>query len=1329
MRIKRFLLSIFIMLFGMSLVVSAEEDSTVHPNNGGGYAVTGQIGTYGTSCKVYDANNGLPTSDANYILGSKSGYIYVGGYSGVLKYDGAGFERINAEDGLTSGRCFFEDSKGRIWVGTNDNGIVCLDNLKQTHFHAKDGLPSLCVGAITEDNKGRIIVGTASGLVYIDNDMNVVRIDEKPLNQSLITRLSTDSRGVVYGYSTSGYAFSIESGTVQKLFKGYEIGIDNISNVFADPKSPGRVYFGTYNGHAYYGKFGDSGENLITIDLSPIEDVRWISYDCERIWIASNNYIGYLDQNNTFHLVRDIPFNTDIEMLTSDYQGNIWVASSTMGIMKLVSTNFYNVSKNSPISNMVIFCTQFYKDKLYIGGEDGLFIVNKDGEFETDELTKAVGNARVRHIFVDSKNNIWIATYENNVGLLCQKPDGEIISYTNNTGISTNLIRCITETENGTIVVGTSKGINYINDYKISHPVDISKELNGTVVLSLIEKDGEIYAGTSGEGIYIISDRGVRHLGLEKGLTSDIVMRIKWDDQREVLWLITSNSIQYIKNDIIVNVSSFPYNNCYELFFDHTDDEIWVLASNGIYCVEGQEMLDDKVKSYKQYNLQNGLPAMPTANAYSYIDNNGDMYLASRKGVFRFNVDTFVEEEIFTIIDVNKVICDGDEVFPDTSGGYVIPAGTKRISFVPAILDYSESNPMVRMSLEGVEDEGVTLSLNNMKPLEYTGVKYGDYYLKIELLNRSGDQVVQQKQFSVHKTPRFYEMLLVQFVIVFLVAVLGGLLAWRILSKTIISRQHQELVAAKKEVELATSVKDRFIANISNILRNPLITIMGMDEMILRRDPSISPNEYFFSVINDALDIKEESENLLELIDALINIAKTESGKMQVEEKEYDTVPIIQSAVAVIRTMCIDKGISFEIEVDECLPVRLKGDIDKISQIILTFLNNAVKYTPMGGVTLRISVDSSNAADCYLRVSVKDTGLGIPEKFKNLIFNSLEELGTNTEDVPYEFGLGLNLAQTYAKLMNGTIICESEEGQGAEFILFVKQTIVDEKPIGQFRERQSKVERGVYVPKFIAPDAEILIADSNVKSRDIIKGLLKDTKMFITTASTGEEALEKIKFGNYNVVLLDYFMPDIDGEDLITRIKEDNPKLPVYALSSVSTEDEDFYIAKGYAGLMLKPLDSEVLEKTILKHIPNNIYIKLADMENDMTSIELPEEMMWLYDIEELDVKLGMRICGGPIKFISSLKVFMEGLNSYVNGIEEAYKNLDIKLYTIKAHSLKTAFAVVGASNLEAFAEALEAAGNRNDMDYISSHIDKFLIDCRSLYSKLSKLHSFREET
>ena len=109
---------------------------------GGGYSASGQLDGAGYTAKLYDATNGLPTSDANCILGTSDGYVWIGGYSGIIRYDGLNFERLDSSDGLTSGRAIFEDSKGRVWVGTNDNGVVLIDNNIHTHYTYKDGLPS-----------------------------------------------------------------------------------------------------------------------------------------------------------------------------------------------------------------------------------------------------------------------------------------------------------------------------------------------------------------------------------------------------------------------------------------------------------------------------------------------------------------------------------------------------------------------------------------------------------------------------------------------------------------------------------------------------------------------------------------------------------------------------------------------------------------------------------------------------------------------------------------------------------------------------------------------------------------------------------------------------------------------------------------------------------------------------------------------------------------------------------------------------------------------------------------------------------------------------------
>ncbi len=161
---------------------------------------------------------------------------------------------------------------------------------------------------------------------------------------------------------------------------------------------------------------------------------------------------------------------------------------------------------------------------------------------------------------------------------------------------------------------------------------------------------------------------------------------------------------------------------------------------------------------------------------------------------------------------------------------------------------------------------------------------------------------------------------------------------------------------------------------------------------------------------------------------------------------------------------------------------------------------------------------------------------------------------------------------------------------------------------------------------------------------------------------------------------------------------------------------------------MLKPIDSDAMEKVIMSHIPGNIYMKLSDTDGDSEDIMLPEDMEWLYDVEELNVADGIRESGGAGKYIAALRVFMDGLDTYANGIEDAYRNLDIKLYTVKIHTLRSSFAIVGANVLETKAGALEAAGNRNDLEYVSENTESFLAECRSLYIKLTKMRSIGEE-
>ena len=264
---------------------------------GGGYAASGQISGMGYTAEVYDASNGLPTSDAMYVTGGMEGHIFIGGYSGVIEYDGTTFKRLDTTGGLTSARVFFEDSRGRMREGTNDNGVVLLNRSGDvTHFTYKDGLPSSSIRIFEEDSHGNVYIGTTSGLCYVDTHMKVHDISGTMLREERILKLDADSNGTIFGQTGNGYIFKIENNVVKEIYTSADLGMRKISTILADPEKPGKLYIGTEDKVVYYGDFGADVRNVTRIFVEPLTEVHWMSYDCGRVWISSTTMLGYLDE-------------------------------------------------------------------------------------------------------------------------------------------------------------------------------------------------------------------------------------------------------------------------------------------------------------------------------------------------------------------------------------------------------------------------------------------------------------------------------------------------------------------------------------------------------------------------------------------------------------------------------------------------------------------------------------------------------------------------------------------------------------------------------------------------------------------------------------------------------------------------------------------------------------------------------------------------------------------------------------------------------------------------------------------------------------------------
>lgn len=398
-----------------------------------------------------------------------------------------------------------------------------------------------------------------------------------------------------------------------------------------------------------------------------------------------------------------------------------------------------------------------------------------------------------------------------------------------------------------------------------------------------------------------------------------------------------------------------------------------------------------------------------------------------------------------------------------------------------------------------------------------------------------------------------------------------------------------EVVRAKELADKANHAKSDFLARMSHEIRTPLNAVLGMNELIIKESDDSAIKEY-------ASDAYRSANNLLNIINDILDFSKIESGKMNFIKEPFSTRDLLREEYTIFSFKSEEKGLALLFDIGKDVPSKLNGDDVRIKQVITNLLNNAMKYTDKGTVTLRVSLEKveNNIADVLFEII--DTGRGIKEEDMSKLFAAFERIDEKNSRNIEGTGLGLNISKVLINLMDSELKAESTFGKGSRFFFTLPLEIVDAAPIGTFNiiGNNQSAEEEHKEELIYNPDLRILAVDDNMVNLKVFEGLLRKTGATIEKASSGKLALEMTLKNKYDIIFLDHMMPEMDGIETFKHIKEQtegpNTETPIVVLTANAIKgSREEYLGIGFDDVCYKPTTQKELNAALIRWTIKNV--------------------------------------------------------------------------------------------------------------------------------------------
>jgi ligand-binding sensor domain-containing protein/signal transduction histidine kinase len=1001
---------------------------------------------------AWTTGSGLPQNTVTAIVQTQDGYLWIGSFGGLARFDGARFvvfDKSTTPSLRNSGiHALLPDRDGGLWVGTNGGGLTFLKEGVARTYTVADGLGADVVRSLFQDSRGRVWAGTNGGLSLLENGRFRSWNAGNGFTSNVVRAIREDRQGVLWIGTNGDGLFRMEDGRFTRFTRQDGLPSDLVFSLAIDRS--GAVWVGTNGGGlaryadgrftSYGGRDGLDGD----IIWSLLEDADG------SLWVGTYGAGLFRREGERFRglTVRTGLSSDFVRALWQDHEGSLWIGTNTGGLARLRDGKFTTYTTREGLPHDVAKTVLAAPDgTLWVGTSGGGLARFKDGGFQAWSRREGLPHDFVQSLLLDRQGALWVGT---NGGGVARLAGGRFQTYTTRDGLVDDHVAALAEEGTGALWIGTNAG--GLSRYKDGAFTTYTREhgLGANLVMAtLVDRQGALWVGTDGGGLTRMADGKARTFTVADGLAADSILCLQ-EDRDGRLWIGTSGGgLSFREGDRFKTFSTRDglHDDVVFAVLEDAKGSLWLSGNRGISrlpkaaLLGGAQRLEPEVFGVADGMKSNECSGVSQPAATRLPD--GRLVFPTTRGIVVVDPEHLPRNETPPRVQLEELVASGVSYAGERRE---LPPGAANWEIRFTGLSFlAPQRVRFRYRLAGFDDDWVEAGAR--RSAFYTQVPPGEYAFEVLAANNDGVwsasparmQVVLRPYF--HQTRAFYGLLAAAGI---LLAAFGyamhvrGLTARRRELERLVEERTRALTEQQRRAEEAraeaerqkeiaqdaTTIKTEMLQIAAHDLKNPLALVLGHAEMAEMALEERKPVGEFLGHIRLA------AERMLGILTRLLDASAMDVGRLELRRDRLDLASVARQVVETSRAAAARKGQQLELVSDGELPVS--GDRERLLEVVENLVGNAIKYSPLSTSI----VVAARREDGRALVEVKDSGPGLSDDDKRRMFGRFQRLSATPTGGEPATGLGLSIAKQLTELMGGRLSADSAgPGRGSCFTL------------------------------------------------------------------------------------------------------------------------------------------------------------------------------------------------------------------------------------------------------------------------------------------------------